>query len=205
MHDWVATLCPWKVILSSHENIRSWKFDFFSKLEEFWLKIDSEVQQDSPVRPGVSVAHVPLYPCSYAPCLLDCQNYLTHEGPEGEIERERERQGMNGSWEYCSYSCTTMGTVLSFETLCPIFCVSPCDQTIILGNFLPRPSKTKWVIEKVWCLENDDWFLQQAFGIADSPLWCSRRCAGGLHIRGEMSHKQKHQHSPAELIQLHAY
>lgn len=175
----------------------------FSELEEFWLKIDSEVQQDSPVRPGVSVAHVPLYPCSYAPCLLDCQNYLTHEGPEGEIERERERQGMNGSWEYCSYSCTTMGTVLSFETLCPIFCVSPCDQTIILGNFLPRPSKTKWVIKKVWCLENDDWFYNKHLA-SQTHLCDAAEGAQVVYTSGVRWVTNKNTNT-AQLIQLHAY
>lgn len=64
------------------------------------------------------------------------------------MERESEQQGMNWSWEYCYNSCTTIGTVPSLETSCPTFCISPCDQTIIMGNCLSRTSQTKRFIEK---------------------------------------------------------
>lgn len=60
--------------------------------------------------------------------------------------REAEQRGMNGSWEHCYYSCTTMGTVPSLETQCPT-CVHPCDQTIILGDCLST-SKTKRFVKR---------------------------------------------------------
>lgn len=55
------------------------------------MGLGPEARRDSPARPGASAAHVPPYSCSVAPCRLDRQTDLTHEGPGADAQKEKER------------------------------------------------------------------------------------------------------------------
>ena len=118
------------------------------------------------------------------------------------MERESEQQGMNWSWEYCYNSCTTIGTVPSLETSCPTFCISPCDQTIIMGNCLSRTSQTKRFIEKAGTPVGERF---TDFTFLTKSAWCGsmqqkvrESSVGGWHVRDpavshcDSPHKHKH-------------
>lgn len=114
------------------------------------------------------------------------------------IERESRGEWVSAR-RCCYYSGTTMGTVLSLQNLCPTFCLSPCDQTIIVGDCLPRPSETKRFIKEEQCLKRAYWFSYKYLELK------VRLCpTGGLHIRGQSvthkdsSGKQRQGHAPAD-------
>lgn len=78
---------------------------------------DVKKKKASPVRPGASVAHAPLYSCSYGPCRLECQKYLTREDPEANTHIQREKEQQQGMNETTGNTATTV--VLQWEQCFP--------------------------------------------------------------------------------------
>lgn len=130
--------------------IQSVTLDLASQLFQLQTDTDPEVWNDSPVRPGASVAHVPVYSCSCGPCWLSCQGDLMYEDPEANIHIHMDRESSRG-W------MGVLGIVLlqlyyngnsAFLTNPAALVISPRDQTIILGNCFCRTNQTKWSIKK---------------------------------------------------------
>lgn len=174
---------------------------------------DPELRHDSPVRPGASVARVPLYSCSCAPCRLDRQNYPTHEDPEANAHMQRERVAGHEweCWEYCYYSCTTMGTVLSLETFCPTYKpMWPSHYTgeLSLQNWTDNTihqERCHWFIPQS---KTDNWFLNTfafginfwdaAEGVDELCRWLAQQGSDPCVLRPWLTHrsyKHKHTHS----------